>query len=43
MKLKIFKCSNCGKLLFKYILEGNAEIEIKCPRCKTVTKVKITE
>ena len=40
MKLKIFRCGNCGRMLFKYAVDGRSEIEVKCPRCKVVTKVK---
>ena len=41
MKLKMFRCSNCKKLLFKFNLNGILDIEIKCPRCGEIIKTKI--
>jgi len=37
--MKTLKCEKCGKSLLK-IEYGN--IEIKCPRCGYIVKVKIT-
>jgi phage FluMu protein Com len=44
MKLIAFRCPQCppvlhGALLFK--AEGNAVIEIKCPRCKKIVVIEI--
>lgn len=43
MKLKMFRCKECGKLIFKFNLNGELEIEVRCPRCNAVTKVRIKE
>lgn len=29
-----FRCTRCNRLLAK--IDGNAKVEIKCPRCKTM-------
>ncbi|AZV56065.1 Com family DNA-binding transcriptional regulator [Clostridium sp. AWRP] len=35
------RCKSCGKLLME--AEGNASIEIKCPRCRNINKYSIKE
>jgi len=41
MPLREVRCLTCNKLLGK--IKGEAEIEIKCPRCGTVNVMKIVE
>lgn len=31
-----FRCPTCSKLLFKYRLKGNLEVQVKCTRCSTI-------
>ena len=35
------RCKSCGKLLME--AEGNANIEVKCPRCRNINKYTIKE
>jgi phage FluMu protein Com len=39
--VKEVRCPLCDWKLF--VARGNAEVEIKCPRCKKIVKVKIGE
>lgn len=39
---KSFRCYNCGKLLVKHI-QGNYELKLDCPRCKTSIDVRCKE
>jgi phage FluMu protein Com len=36
-----FRCPTCSKLLFKYKLRGNLEVQIKCIRCRTIAALVI--
>ena len=39
--MKVFRCPNCNKLLFKYKVIGNTEVEFKCSRCSELVVTKL--
>lgn len=41
--MKNFRCPKCGRLGFKYNLQGNLSLEIKCSKCNTLIESTITE
>lgn len=38
-----FRCPKCQKLLFKYKLKGELNLEIKCTRCRTFTSTALNK
>jgi phage FluMu protein Com len=40
-EMEQFRCPTCSKLLFKYRLRGNIEIQIKCTRCSSIATLII--
>jgi phage FluMu protein Com len=38
-KSRLLKCKFCHKVIAKSNSKGILDVEIKCPRCKTVNKI----
>ncbi|WP_168198318.1 hypothetical protein [Crassaminicella thermophila] len=36
-----FRCEKCKKLLFKYKLSGHMKIDVKCTRCRYLTRKRL--
>lgn len=47
MKIKninnIVYCPNCNKRLFDILKTSDCFIEIKCPKCKNIVRIKLSE
>lgn len=42
--MKEFRCKSCHKLLLTHDSRfGSVEIHVKCPKCKTISKVSISQ
>lgn len=39
-----YRCKMCHRLLLKHTIGyGSIEIEVKCPKCKTINKVYVSQ
>lgn len=41
--MKNLRCPKCNKLILKYRLKGELEVEFKCSRCDELSVMKLTE
>lgn len=41
INMKVFRCPNCEKILFKFKLTGYVDLEIKCSRCSKLIVTKL--
>lgn len=40
--MKDLRCPKCSKLILKYKLKGESEVEFKCSRCNKLSVTKLT-
>lgn len=41
LAFKEVRCMRCGRLLFRWEMNGSSRVEVKCPRCQQMNLVKL--
>ncbi|NOW85580.1 Com family DNA-binding transcriptional regulator [Clostridium beijerinckii] len=41
--MKDLRCPKCNKLILKYKLKGDFDVEFKCPRCDQISVTKLSQ